>query len=161
VSLRLLGLLLPLALDTFAISALLATAGLTAERRRLAGAVFVGFETAMPLVGLGLGLGSARVIGESSEWVALACIAAVGAWLLVEDEQREAKRAWAVVGFTFGLLEVSVGVAVALIAAQALVASQLGFRVGARLGTLATVAERGAGVALIAISALLLVARLL
>src|SRR4051812_35475562 len=126
----------------------------------------------MPVAGLLVGRGAASAVGAAGEWVGLTCLAAVGAWLLVEREEALPRGSLLAlglavsldelaIGFSFGLLGVSIGWAVALIAAQALVASQLGFRLGARLAQKAAQIERFAGAALVAASALLLVDRLL
>ena len=180
-SLRLLVLLLPLALDTFAISVLLGAAGLDAARQRRASMIFVAFEAGAPLVGLVLGLGAARAIGSAADWVAIVSIAAVGGWLLIEDEERERERARMAVrrglgaalalgvavsldelaiGFTFGLLGVPVAWAIGLIGVQALAASWLGFRVGARAGRWAEPSERVAGLLLLTAAGGLIVLKL-
>ena len=61
-------------------------------------------------------------------------------------------------GFTIGLLGLSIVAAVVLIGTQAFVAAQLGLRLGSRLGDAAREwAERLAGVALVGLGALILV----
>jgi putative Mn2+ efflux pump MntP len=176
VSLRLLALVVPLALDTFAVCAGVGARTLAvAERRRIV-AVLVMFETAMPLVGLLLGRGVAELAGGWVDWAALGCLAAVGVWLLVEREEPFDGRSGSAallllgvavsadelaIGFSFGLLGISVAWALALIAGQAVVAAQLGLRLGARAARLGELAERGAGAALLAVAAVLLVGRLL
>jgi putative Mn2+ efflux pump MntP len=175
VSLRLVALVVPLALDTFAVCAALAAGGLSGRERRRIGAAVVLFEAGMPVVGLLLGRSAAHALGGPAEWVGLACLAAVGVWLLVErDEPRAAGElklgallllgvAVSVdelaLGFSFGLLRIAIGWAVALIAAQAVVASQLGFRLGGRAARTGELAERGAGLALLVAAALLLASR--
>jgi putative Mn2+ efflux pump MntP len=176
VSLRLLALVVPLALDTFAVCAGLGASVLpVAERRRVA-AVLVAFEAAMPLVGLLLGRGATELVGGWIEWVALACLAAVGVWLLVQREEPLRGRPGIAallllgvavsadelaIGFSFGLLGVSIVWALLLIAGQALVAAQLGLRLGARGRRFGELAERGAGATLLAVAGVLAVARLL
>src|SRR5438128_625594 len=101
----------------------------------------------MPLVGLLLGRGAAELVGGWVEWAALGCLAAVGLWLLAEGEERVDGMPGAAallllglavsadelaIGFAFGLLGVSIVWALLLIAGQALVAAQLGLRLGAR-----------------------------
>jgi manganese efflux pump family protein len=176
VSLRLLALVVPLALDTFAVCAALGAGGLPAAGRQRVAAVLVAFETGMPLIGLLLGRGAADLVGDWVEWGALGCLAAVGFWLLIEGEERVESRPGVAallllglvvsadelaIGFAFGLLGVSIVWALLLIAGQALVAAQLGLRLGARGRRLGQVAERGAGAALVAVAAILLVGRLL
>jgi putative Mn2+ efflux pump MntP len=66
------------------------------------------------------------------------------------------------IGFTLGLLNVPVVPAIALIAAQAFVVSQVGFALGGRIGVATREgAERLAGAVLILIAAVLLVGRIL
>jgi putative Mn2+ efflux pump MntP len=64
-------------------------------------------------------------------------------------------------GFSFGLLRIGILWAVVLIAAQAVVGSQLGFRLGARAARTGQLAERLAGVALIVVACVLAVRRLM
>jgi putative Mn2+ efflux pump MntP len=62
------------------------------------------------------------------------------------------------VGFSLGLLGISLPLAVLWISVQALIAAQLGMRLGARIGEqLRERAEQLAGVALIAMAGILLV----
>ena len=64
-------------------------------------------------------------------------------------------------GFTIGLLHLSIWIAVVLIGSQAFLLAQLGLRVGARLSErLREGAERVAGVALLALAVLFLVEKL-
>jgi putative Mn2+ efflux pump MntP len=171
VSWRLVALVVPLALDTFAVCAALAAGGLARRERRRVGAVLVAFEAGMPVVGLVLGRGAAAAIGGAAEWVALAGLAAVGVWLLVEREELRPDALLLLglavsfdelaIGFSFGLLRISMVWAVALIAVQAVIASQLGFRLGGRVARAGALAERGAGAALLAIALALLAARAL
>ena len=176
-SFRLAALVVPLALDTFAVCAALAAGGLAGRERRRVGIVFVTFEAAMPIAGLVLGRGAASVAGDAAEWIGVACLAAVGVWLLVEgDEERGARELGLggllllgvavsvdelALGFSFGLLGIPVAWAVALIAAQAVAASQLGFRLGARAAGAGELAVRGAGAALVVVAAALVAAQAL
>jgi putative Mn2+ efflux pump MntP len=64
-------------------------------------------------------------------------------------------------GFTIGLLHVSLWLAVVLVGAQAFLFAQFGLRLGGRLSeTLRERAEQLAGVALLALAALLAVEKL-
>jgi putative Mn2+ efflux pump MntP len=175
--LRLVALVVPLALDTFAVCAALAAGGLPRSAQRRVGVVVVGFEAAMPIVGLVAGRGAAAVVSGAAEWIGLGCLAAVGAWLLVEREEPVGTREPGVggllllgvavsldeigVGFSFGLLRIRLAPAIALIAVQAVVASQLGFRLGARATRAGDLAARGAGAALIVVAGALAAAQLL
>jgi putative Mn2+ efflux pump MntP len=178
---RLILLVLPLALDTFAVSAALGLAGVTPRRRLGLGLLFAGFEGGMPLIGLFAGSAVSGLIGDIGEYFAIAALAVVGAYLLVADDEKEEARAARFVrangvallavglsvsidelaiGFALGLARVPVVQAVILIAVQAFVVSQVGFALGNRISErVREGAERLAGVALIAIAGLLLLAR--
>lgn len=173
-ALKLALLVLPLGLDTFAVSAALGLRRLPRRERLRASAVMTAFETAMPLVGLGLGSAIGHVAGGPADYVAVAVLVAAGAWMLFGDEDAPAPEGALLlalgvsvsldelaIGFTIGLLGLNVWLAVALIGAQALLLSQLGLRVGARLGeALRERAEQLAGVVLVALAVVLLVERL-
>lgn len=181
--LRLLAFVLPLGLDSFAMAAALGAAGLTGRARWRISALFVVFEGGMPLVGLALGAPLARAIGGIADYVAAAVLVALGCWLIFGNENDEDEKAgqlrtthgWAViglgisisldelaVGFSLGLAHLPVLAVVAAIAAQALVASQLGLHLGARVGErFREGAERLAGAALAALGVYLLAAKLI
>ena len=127
----------------------------------------------MPLIGLALGRGIAAAAGHVAPYIAAAVLAAVGVAMLLGDDDATAERVPKLRGFAFlalvtaisldelalgfaiGLLRISIVVALPLVAAQAVLASQLGLRLGGRLGATRTqVAERLAGACLIAIGAL-------
>ena len=167
---RTLALVLPLAIDTFAATAALAVAGLTPAQRRRATVLFPAFEAGMPLLGLAGGALAGRAAGGVAAWIAIGVILATGAWMLAEREEGHGAATVALaasvsvdelaVGFSLGLLGVPAVEAIALIALQAVVASQAGLRLGARLGARAGErAERLAGVALLVAGAVLLVSR--
>lgn len=176
------ALVLPLGLDTFAASAALGAAGAPARRATV---LLAAAEAGMPLVGLALGAPLGRAIGELAEWAAIAVLVGLGIYGLLEREDATTPRhaglgalaarhgAAAVLvalmvsvdelalGFTLGLLGLPIVPALAAIAAQALVLSQLGFTLGARLSSrVQEDAERLAAVALLAVAAVLLVAQL-
>ncbi len=180
--LKLVAVVLPLALDTFAVSAALGVAGISSERRIRLGLVFAAFEAGMPLVGLIIGAALGSVLGSVGDYLAIAALAGLGIYLLVAGEEQEEARIerFAVasgpalivvglsvsldelaIGFALGLTGVPVVPALVLIAVQAFVAAQLGFALGHRLGkTVREGAERLAAIALIALAAVLLLARL-
>lgn len=177
--LKLLLFLLPLSLDTFAVSAALGLGGLSRRERLRASLVLSLFELGMPVVGLLAGHGLGDAIGGVAEIAAAVGLLALGLWLLLADEEAEEERVAALprtrglallglglsvsldelaIGFTIGLLGLSVPLALALIGAQAFLVAQLGLRLGARLGEAAREgAERLAGVALIGLGVLILV----
>lgn len=167
---RLIALVVPLALDSFAVAAALALGGLSRRERVRLSVAFPAFEVVMPLVGLGVGRATAAAVGEPARYAAAAIVVVLGATMLVERGEETAQRfrrarGMALVllglaisldelalGFTIGLLRLSLPLALALIAAQAIVACQLGLALGSRLGETTTdVAGRLAGALLIVI----------
>jgi putative Mn2+ efflux pump MntP len=181
--LRLLALLLPLSLDTFAVAAALAAAGLPSSQRLRVSLVLTGFEAAMPLVGIGAGEAIGRAVGSLADYLAGAALLALGSYLLLlahdDDAGTAARLARAhglaviglgvsisldelAIGFSAGLLHLPLAWAIVLIAAQALLAAQLGLRFGARLGEqICERAEWIAGLALIALGITFLAARVI
>ncbi|MEP6909934.1 MAG: manganese efflux pump [Actinomycetota bacterium] len=180
--LKLLLFVVPLGFDTFAVSAALGLRGLPKRDRLKAALLMSSFEMAMPIVGLLLGHGVGNVIGGVADYVAAAALLALGVWMLVADEEDEGEKVGSLsglggvaliglgisisldelaMGFTIGLLHLSIILAVILIGAQAFVVAQLGLRLGARLGSGAREwAERLAGVALVGLGVLILVEKL-
>ncbi len=170
---------LPLGLDTFAVSAALGVAGLPKQQRLKISLLLSGFEMAMPVIGLLVGHALGHAIGTAADYVAAAALFALGIWMLVGEEEDEAgkvsalvaNKGWALfalglsisldelaMGFTIGLLHLSIAWAVILIGVQAFLFAQLGLRLGSRLNKAAREsAEKIAGVALIALGVLVLV----
>jgi manganese efflux pump family protein len=153
--------------------------GLSRRERLRVSLLFAGFEAGMPVVGLLLGHAAGRVIGDAADYVAIAVLALLGLWMVLHDEDEDpselahaslvAALALGVsisldelaIGFTIGLLHLSLWRAVVLLGVQAFVFSQLGLRLGARLGDAQREwAERLAGVALLALAAWLAVGEL-
>jgi len=179
---RLVALVLPLGLDTFAIAAALGITRLSASQRVRFSLLFAAFEGGMPVIGLLIGAGLGQAIGVWSEYLAIAALAGVGAYMLFgrdEDEERVRKLAAArgpamiglglsvsldelAIGFSLGLLNVPIIPAIVLIAAQAFIVSQVGFALGGKVGEATREgAERLAGAVLLVIAGALLVARIL
>jgi putative Mn2+ efflux pump MntP len=183
--LTLVGLLVPLALDTFALGAALGIAGISAQGRRRASLILAGFEAGMPIVGFLVGTAIATTLGRFAGYTAIAVLVLVGVLMLRPGDKEEKERdrlgllakaqGIAVidlglsisldelaVGFSLGLLGVSLLVAVLWIGVQAFVAAQLGMRLGGRLGDeLRERAEQLAGLILIAMAGVLLLLKLL
>jgi manganese efflux pump family protein len=179
---KVIALVLPLGLDTFAVAAALGVAGLAPSRRLRVSLLMTGFEAGMPLVGLALGAPLGRAIGSAADYLAVAVLLAFGLYTLFaaenDEEERVARLAdlsgWRAgllgisisldelaVGFTFGLLRLPVVPIIVLIAAQAFVVSQLGMRLGARLSEqVREGAERLAGVALVGLGVVLVAEKL-
>ncbi len=181
---KLVALVLPLGLDTFAVAAALGMSQVSPERRLRLALLFTTFETGMPLVGLALGAPLGHAIGGAADYVAIGVLLALGLYiLLASDDDEEVVRLGRLgdargfgaivlgasisldelaIGFTLGLLRLPKALVVVLIALQAFLAAQLGFRLGARLGErMREGAERLAGVALTALGVVLLAEKLL
>jgi putative Mn2+ efflux pump MntP len=179
---RVIALILPLCLDTFAVAAALGMTRPTGAQRIRYSLLFAAFEGGMPVIGLLVGAGLGRVIGDWSEYVAIAALVGLGAYMLWardEDEERVRKLATSrgpamialglsvsldelAIGFSLGLLNVPIVPAIVLIAAQAFVVSQVGFALGTRIGEATREgAERLAGAVLIVIAGALLVGKIL
>ena len=152
---RLLAFVLPLGLDSFAVAAALGAARPAGFGQRLRiSAIFVLFEAGMPLIGLALGNGLARVVGDWAGYLADAAVIGTGIWMLAgKDHGEEAASRLAsshgfaivalgisismdelAIGFTLGLARLPVVPVVVAIAVLALVASQLGLALGAVVG---------------------------
>jgi putative Mn2+ efflux pump MntP len=177
--LKLILFVLPLGLDTFAVSAALGMRGLPARERLRVSLLMSGFEMVMPVIGLLLGHALGHVIGDAADYVAIAVLALLGIWMLVHEDDDESERVAELaagdgpvvlalgisisldelaMGFTIGLLHLNLWLAVILIGAQAFLFSQLGLRLGARLSeTLRERAEQVAGLALLGLAVLLAV----
>jgi putative Mn2+ efflux pump MntP len=177
--LKLILFVLPLGLDTFAVSAALGMRGLPKRERLRVSLLMSGFEMAMPVIGLLLGRALGHLIGSAATFVAIGVLAALGIWMLVHDDDDGGERVGQLVvgrglalialglsisldelamGFAIGLLHLSIWLAVALIGAQAFVVAQLGLRLGTRLNeSMRERAEKLAGLALLGLAALLAV----
>jgi putative Mn2+ efflux pump MntP len=173
----------PLGLDTFAVSAALGVQGLPAKARLKTSLFMSSFEMAMPVVGLLLGRGLGAAIGDAADYAAAVALGGLGVWTLTGDERGDAERIGGLsaltglalvglgisvsldelaMGFTIGLLRLSIVFAVVLIGLQAFAVAQLGLRLGARLGErVGEWAERLAGVALVGLSAMIFVEKAL
>jgi putative Mn2+ efflux pump MntP len=170
--------ILPLGLDTFAVSAALGLAGLPKKRQLRVSLIMAGFETAMPVIGLLLGRALGHLIGDAADYVAVIVLVLAGGWMLLEeDDETQAVESLAsgkgfgliaigvsvsldelAIGFSLGLLHVPLWAAVFVIGAQAFLFSQLGLRVGGRLNeAFRERAEKAAGLALIGLAALIAV----
>lgn len=155
-----LGLVLPLGLDSFAASfAVLGGGGLSRAQRLRIALLFLAFEAGMPLAGLALGAPLAGAVGGVARFIAPVALAAVGIWILRDalssgdddDEATKARglltaRGWAILGlglgisidevalgFAIGFTKLSVPEVIAAIAVQACVAIWAGAYLGTRL----------------------------
>ena len=180
--LKLILFVLPLGFDTFAVSAALGMRGLPARQRLRVSLLMSGFEMAMPVVGLLVGRALGTALGNAADYIAIGVLALVGGWMLLHEEADEgdkvaqlaAGRGLVLValgisisldelamGFTIGLLHLSLWLAVLLIGAQAFLFAQLGLRLGAHISeTLRERSEQLAGLALLGLALLLAVEKL-
>jgi putative Mn2+ efflux pump MntP len=175
------GLLLPLALDTFALAAALGMAGLERQDRLRVTLVFTAFEAGMPIAGTLIGRVAGAFLGAWAGYGGIAFLLVAGLLLLRpgQDEAGEQGRLRLLahtrglaiidlglsisvdeltIGLSAGLLGLSILLTVSWIGVQAVVATQAGLRLGARLGE--EVRERAewvAGLALILVAIVLLV----
>lgn len=178
---KLIALVLPLGLDTFAVAAAIGVAGLESRQRLRVSLLMVSFEAGMPLVGLALGAPLGHAVGAAADYIATGVLLAFGVYTLIAQHDEDEKlgdlataTGWGAVvlgmsisldelaiGFTLGLLRLPAPLVIVLIGAQAFLLSQLGLRVGARLGSkVREGAERLAGLALIALAIGLLAQRI-
>ena len=182
--LKLVGLIVPLGLDTFAVAAALGISGLQRDARLRISLLFTAFEMGMPLVGFAAGAVAGRVVGNAADYVAIVILIALGAWMLRPgaDEGEEVRlrmlqrtQGFAAIGlgisistdelaigFTLGLLRLPILLVIVLIGVQTFVLTQAGLRLGARVGErIREGAERVAGVALAVLGLVLLAQKLL
>jgi manganese efflux pump family protein len=183
VLLKLVGLIVPLGLDTFAVAAALGIAGVKAQDRLRLSLLFTAFEVGMPLVGFFGGRLVGNVAGSAADYLAILVLIGLGVYMVwPKREQGESERLSLLgrthglaaiglgisismdelaIGFTIGLLRFSILLVVILIGVQTFIVTQLGIRLGARLGErIREGAERLAGVALTALGLILLVEKL-
>jgi len=174
------GLLLPLALDTFALAAALGVAGLEKQDRLRVSLVFTIFEAGMPIAGILVGRVTGNLIGAWAGYGGIVFLLIAGVLLLRPDDEKRLgllahARGLAIldlglgisvdeltVGLSAGLLGLPIALTVVWIAVQAFAAAQVGLRFGARLGEeIRERSEQAAGVALILVALVLLGLKLL
>lgn len=180
---KLLALVLPLGLDSFALCAALGMLGLPPARMARISILFTAFEAGMPLIGLLIGAPLGHVAGSAATYLAIAVLISFGAYTWLKKDEDDDARLVALahvrgraalllglsisvdelaIGFSLGLLGLPVGLVIAAIAVQTLVFTQAGLRLGNRVsGRMREAAERLAGVALTALGIVLLAEKLL
>ena len=157
-----------LGLSNFAASVGIGIAGVDARTRLRVGVIFGLFETGMPILGLGLGRGLARTLGQAGHWAGAALLIAMGAYAVAQsarsrgqgDEGREAAGVMArhtgrlaltgaalsldnlAVGFALGTYHVGFLAAAVVIGALSVSLSLAGLEIGSRVG--AKAGRRGA-----------------
>lgn len=180
------GLLLPLGLDTFALSAALGVVGLSNKDRLRVSLLFTVFEAGMPILGILVGQAIGKVFGAwAAGYGGIVFLLVAGALLLRPGQDEDAQdrrlkllaraRGLAVidlglsisvdeltVGLSAGLLAIPIALAVIWIAIQAFLVAQAGMRFGHRIGDeLRERSQKVAGAALIAVALILLALKLL
>src|SRR5438876_9773072 len=80
--LKLIGLVVPLGLDTFAIAAALGMAGLNPRDRTRVSLIFTAFEAGMPLIGFLAGNLAGQAGGSAAAYLAIALLIARGLFML-------------------------------------------------------------------------------
>src|SRR5260370_2811446 len=80
---RVIALILPLCLDTFAVAAALGMTRPTGVQRIRFSLLFAAFEGGMPVIGLLVGAGLGRVIGGYSEYLANVALSGLRFYMLV------------------------------------------------------------------------------
>jgi putative Mn2+ efflux pump MntP len=181
VTLKLIALIIPLGLDSFAVAAALGIGGVKGRTGLRVSALFGAFEFIMPLIGFAIGAPVGNAIGSTGDYVAIAVLLGLGISMArVQPGEGEPKdpleqiRGFKgfllglsisidelVIGFTLGLLRGPVLLVAVLVGVQAFVFSQIGLRLGARLGEhVREGAERLAGAVLILLAIGLLVQHL-
>jgi putative Mn2+ efflux pump MntP len=184
VLLKLIGLIVPLGLDTFAVAAALGISGLKRQDRLRVSLLFTAFEMGMPLIGFFGGRLVGRVAGNAADFLAIAILMGLGLFMLKPggDGQDEARagllartRGLAAlglgvsisldelaIGFTLGLLRLPILLVIVLIGVQTFTLTQVGLALGSRVGErIREGAERLAGAALAALGLVLLAEKLL
>ena len=180
---KLIALVVPLGLDTFAVAAALGMVGVSPQRRLRITLLFTAFEAGMPLIGLALGAPLGQAVCGAADYVAIGVLLAFGLYTLVASAEHDEERLGQLtqmrglgalllgvsisldelaIGFTLGLLRLPAGVVIVLIAIQTVIVTQLGLRLGSRLSErLREGAERLAGAALTGLGVVLLIEKLL
>lgn len=179
-----LALLVPLAVDTFVLSAALGLAGLPRRLRLRTSLILAAFEAGMPLVGVGIGRGLGEAVGHFAGYTAAVVVALAGVLLLRsgDDEATEQARVRLLahaqglaiidlgisisldefgIGLSLGLLQLPIPLALLFIGTQAFAAAQLGLWLGGKLHEdLREGAERLAGIVLILTAIALIIFKL-
>ena len=174
--------IVPLGLDTLAVSFALGAYGPSPHTRLRISLVLSFFESAMPLIGLLVGRAIGNTIGSAADYLAIAILTGVGLWTLLSDGETEERRVAAMstgrgltlvglglsvsidelaMGFSIGLLHLPIWLAVALIGTQAFLFVQLGMHLGSRGARfIGERAELLAGTALVGLALVLLIEKL-
>jgi putative Mn2+ efflux pump MntP len=175
---QLIGLTIPLCLDSFLIAAAIGMTRPSRSKRIRISVFFATFEAGMPLIGLLVGEALSGPLGGAAQYTAITVLIVFGLYSTFKSKQEdnEAKRIASThglaiiglglgisldglaIGFTYGLLHLPVIFITFLIAFQAFALSQVGFAVGGHLPErVRQYGEKVASLALVAIGVLLFI----
>ncbi len=136
---KLVALVVPLGLDTFAVAGALGIIGVSPARRLRISLLFSAFEEGLPLIGLALGAPLGNAIGGTADHIAIGVLLAFGLYTLLSPEPDEQQRLGQLtqinglgalllgvsisldelaIGFTLGLLRLPAGLVIVLIGAS-------------------------------------------
>jgi putative Mn2+ efflux pump MntP len=168
---KIIALVVPLGLDTFAVSLALGMGRATARQRMRTSLLFTAFEAAMPLLGIAIGRELGHAIGAGAVYAAIAVLFALAIYSFVAESDGERTSLLGrgmlasvllglsisldelTIGIAFGLLRVPLVPVIALITVQAFILSQVGMGAGQGIGERVRVAaEHLAGIALVVLA---------
>jgi manganese efflux pump family protein len=170
---RILAVALAIGLDVLALSTAVGIKGPPWKVRLRLGVAFASAELSMQVIGLLLGTGFGRIVGEIATWLGLLVLALIGAWILREgfsdgdelefDVRTGAGLALASlsisldslgVGFALPALNLPLGPLLGTVAVSTVCFTFVGLAFGEALGhAFEKRAERGAGIVLIVLAA--------
>src|SRR5712692_7188519 len=101
--LKLVGLVLPLGLDTFAVAAAFGIAGLKGRERLRLSLLFTAFEVGMPLIGFFGGRLVGQVAGSAADFLAIIILVGLGIYMLWPKSADEEAERLSLLGRTHGL----------------------------------------------------------
>ncbi len=143
---------LSLALDVFAVCVGVGMRGAAAAAKFRIGAAFASAEVGMNVVGLLIGAGVGKVIGDVAGYLGFAALVGVGGYMIYEElssrgREFDLSRGWGLfvaslsisldslgIGFSIGYIGVPVGITLGAVAVASLASTALGLALGERLG---------------------------
>ena len=111
--LKLIGLIVPLGLDTFAVAAALGISGLKPADRTRVTVLFTAFEMGMPLVGFLGGSLMGNAVGNAADYVAIVILIALGVYMLWPRKDDEGERL-SLLARTRGIAALGLGISISL-----------------------------------------------
>src|ERR1700694_3549918 len=90
--LTLIGLVVPLGLDTFATAAALGMADMSERGRTRVSLIFTAFVVGVPLIGVFAGNLAGRAVGNTADYLAIAILIGLGIFMLRPQADDEEKR---------------------------------------------------------------------